>query len=357
MDKIIFFSTLVLFPFGQLFKIGIFNLFDIADISLAIVTFLLRPKYPQWYRYFLYFLLSCVFGLLINYKLFSITSFLYLVRLWSYSMVAVYNSNFSYAPKANSQRLIAVAVACAFFGWFQYFIWPDLTALKYLGWDDHLLRMVGTFLDPTYLGLILVLGSIIALQKKYYKSLLFLTISLLFTYSRSSYVTLFFVFLFDFFKEKKLFKYIILNSIFLILFLVPKNIGEGTTLTRTVSGNNKLINYAETIEIFKKTPVFGVGFNNVCNARQKYLGDINIESHSCNGADSSVLFLLATTGVVGFMLFLNFVLRTANSQLLMTSAVVVLLHSTFANSMFYPHIMFWMFVLIGLQTEVNSKSS
>lgn len=364
MDKIIFFTTLVLFPFGQLFKIGIFNLFDAVVLGLAAITLLRRPKFPDWYKYFIYFVLSCVFGLIINYSFFSLNSLLYLVRLVSYSLIAVYISNFYKSKKLISiaklnhipSLLISISVASATFGWVQYLLWPDLTFLKYLGWDDHLLRMVGTFLDPTYLGLILVLGVIIALNEKYYKTLLFLAISLLFTYSRASYLALFFVFLFDFFKERSLFKFLILNSIFLILFLVPKNIGEGTTLTRTVSGNSKLENYSQTIEIIKNSPAIGVGFNNICSARQNYLGDTNIDSHGCNGADSSILFLLSTTGIVGFLLFLNFVLHVPKFFILNSSFLALLLHSTFSNSLFYPHIMFWIFVLIGLQTKVDSKS-
>ena len=111
--------------------------------------------------------------------------------------------------------------------------------------------------------------------------------------------------------------------------------------------------------------VIGIGFNNMCEARQKYLGDVNTESHACNGSDSSILFLLSTVGIVGFILFISFIRQMTSDQLLttkwqaplMTSAVVVMLHSTFANSMFYPHIMFWIFCLVGLQTEVDSKRS
>lgn len=355
MVKTIFFATLVVFPFGQLFKISIFNLFDLLVLLLAVATFLKRPKYPEWYKYFVYFILASILGLLINSSLFTVHGSLYLLRLWSYSMIAICISNFSSELKANSQRLMAVAIASAIFGWLQYLIWPDLTVLKYLGWDDHLLRMVGTFLDPTYLGLILVLGSIIALQKRFYLAFVFLAFSLLFTYSRSSYLALFFVFLFDFVKNKKMFRFLLLNSIFLLLFFLPKNIGEGTTLTRTASANNKLINYQETYQIFKKSPLFGVGFNNICKAREIYLLDQKTESHACNGADSSTLFLLATTGVIGLLLFLSFISKLPTNYILVTSFLAVLLHSSFANSMFYPQVMFWMFALVGLAGKVNNK--
>ncbi len=372
MDKIIFFATLIVFPFGQLFKIGQVNIFDALIVLLAIVTLLQKPKFPNWYKYFFYFILVCLFSLLFNYQLFELKSVLYLIRLASYSLVAVFIYNhLNDKDKLFKQllggveieiKLIWLSLASAVFGWLQYLIWPDLTFLKYLGWDDHLLRMVGTFLDPTYLGLILVLGVILALKNKMYLAVMFLSLSVLFTYSRSSYLILFVVFLFDYVKNNEILllrskKFLLLNSLFLIIFLLPKNIGEGTTLTRTVSGNSKLINYIETIEIIKKSPVLGVGFNNICKAREVYLGDTNTESHGCNGADSSILFLIAITGVVGLILFGNFIIKIPASHTLVASLTVVLIHSLFVNSLFYPHIMFWLFALFGLETKGDSQRS
>ena len=352
MDKIIFFATLVIFPFGQLFKIGIFNLFDIVVFLLATVTFLKKPKYPEWYRYFLYFLFSALFSWIANYFIFGNELFfkglLYLLRFASYSMVAVYITNFIKDSKMIVKSFLSVSIFSAIFGWIQYFIWPDLTTLKYLGWDDHLLRMVGTFLDPTYLALIIILGIVIAINGKHSKSLYFLIVSLAFTYSRISFLILFLILIF-----KK--KYLGLIILVLSILILPKMIGEGTNLARTVSGNNKLINYEETWQIIKKSPAIGVGFNNICPARQFYLDDNNIDSHSCSGSDSSILSLLATTGIIGLLLFISFIGKIPTNHLLVVSFVVVTIHSLFANSLFYPHIMFWLFSLVGLRSEVNRK--
>lgn len=347
MDKIIFFTTLALFPFGQLFKFGIFNLFDVAVLLLAIITVFKKPNYPEWYKYFVYFLTFCIFSLAINYKLFELKSLLYLVRFWSYSMVAVYISNFVKVKSSVTSFLLVASITSAIFGWLQYLIWPDLTALKFLGWDDHLLRMAGTFLDPTFLGLILVLGIIVA-SEKFPKVMYFLLFSLAFTYSRASYLV---VSLFLLFKQK----YLALLLFVLIIIFLPKNIGEGTNLTRTTSGTNKLINYQETWQIFKESPVVGIGFNNLCPARQNFVGDENNDSHACSGSDSSILFLLATTGMIGLILFVNFIVLIPTNYLLISSFLAVLLHSTFSNSLFYPHTMFWLFALVGLGSEGNRK--
>lgn len=356
MDKIIFFATLVIFPFGQLFKFGFVNLFDIVVLLLALVTMWRKPIYPPWFKYFIYFIVFCLFSLAVNYQFFEVTNILYLVRLTSYAFVAIYISNFVKQKSLVLSYLLVASIASAIFGWIQYLIWPDLTTLKYLGWDDHLLRMTGAFLDPTFLGLILVLGVIVAFYKKNNLVFYFLALSVLFTYSRISYLLLFAVSLLN--K-----KYLAILIFALVVVFLPKNIGEGTNFVRTVSGNSKLINYGETFEIIKKSPLVGIGFNNICSARQKYLGDMNVGSHSCSGSDSSILFLLATTGIVGTILFLGFVLRVTSSLhttyylLLTTSFVVVFIHSLQANSLFYPHIMFWMFSLVGLGSKVNSKGS
>lgn len=368
MDKIIFFTALIVFPFGQLFRIsnplwgGVINVFDALVFLLAIITLIKKPKFPDWYRYFFYFILFCIFSLLFNYQLTEFKSILYLIRLVSYSLVAVFiHNHINNKDKMYKQllggteienKLLWLSLFSAMFGWIQYLFWPDLTVLRYLGWDDHLLRMVGTFLDPTFLGLIFVLGIMLAIKNRKTKALFFLALSLPFTYSRINYLIFFLILLFVKFSLKK--KIFLAAFFSIIVLLLPKNIGEGTTLTRTASGNGKLINFEETIKIIRTSPVIGVGYNNICLTRQKYLGDLNINSHSCNGADSSILFLMATTGIVGLILFVSFLTKIPSSQYLIYSIGAVLIHSLFANSLFYPHIMFWIFALIGSESKGNS---
>lgn len=354
MDKIIFFTTLVLFPLGQILKIGQFNLFDIFVATLAIYTIIKKPVYPAWYKYFFYFILFGLFSWVINYFIFGNYLFykgiLYLFRLFAYSFVSIYIFNFSNKMQGGKSilgNLLSISVVSTVIGWIQYIFWPDLTSLKYLGWDDHLLRMVGSFLDPTYLALIIVLGIIVALELKKEKIFYFLLISLAFTYSRASYLVLGLLLI-----TKR--KFLALTIFTIVVLLIPKMIGEGTNLARTTSGVNKLVNYKETIEIYKKSPIYGIGFNNFCAARNYYLGDYKVNSHSCSGSDSSMLFILATTGIIGLFLFINTLVQIPKSKILVTSFLAVLIHSLFANSMFYPHIMFWIFILVGLRSEVNS---
>jgi len=360
MDKIIFTTILITFPLGQLIKFGMFNLFDVLIFVLAIWTFLQKPKYPKWFAYFLTFVLFGLFSWIFNYFVFNnILAFrglLYLFRLLAYSYVAIYVSNFLSKKKQISIPfiLITVSVATAALGWIQYLFLPDVRFLKVLDWDDHLYRMVGTFFDPAFLGLIFVLGYIISVFKKKNLISLVLIASLAFTYSRASYICFILFNIYELFKGKNWFRFLFHISLFTILILgLPKMLSEGTDFTRTVSSYNKLENYKETLEIIKKSPSLGVGFNNICLAKEK----INVTSHACFGADNSILFILATTGIIGFFLFLTFVFQLSCFNLLSSTFFVVLVHGMFTNTLFYPHIMFWLFTLVGLGGEVNRKRS
>ncbi|MEK7542910.1 MAG: hypothetical protein AAB503_01210, partial [Patescibacteria group bacterium] len=88
----------------------------------------------------------------------------YLIRLISYISFFIYLWNIFSNEKLreNSLRLlIIVSILVAIFGWLQYLFFPDLRVLKYVGWDDHLYRLTGSFLDPGFSAIILVLGFLV----------------------------------------------------------------------------------------------------------------------------------------------------------------------------------------------------
>jgi hypothetical protein len=93
----------------------------------------------------------------------------------------------------------------------------------------------------------------------------------------------------------------------------------------------------------------------MCVAFQKYIGPQSFESHACSGSDSSLLFILTTTGIIGFMAFAfsifrirGFIQHSSNYLLLAVSFIALLVHSLFSNSMFYPWIMGWMVILLAV---------
>lgn len=377
LTEIILFIFLVLFPFGVIlsfnfhlrgFKISIHPI-DVIAITALIYTF----KQVQLKKY-IFYLSPFIFSLLLS--LFLITykevmvGFLYLIRFLAYASLFdvvrhLLKKNITF-KKTILYSLIAVSFFVAVFGWIQYFWLPDLRSLQLLGWDDHLYRLAGTFLDPAFTGLILVLGALISFstltQKKrldVFLIFVFLTISLALTYSRASYLALF-TGLVYFLKNKK---FILITGLSLALFLfslslLPRPSSEGVKLERTHSIYAKLQNYDETFKIFSKNPVFGVGFNTICSARVKMFGD-NFASHSCYGADSSLLFILATTGLVGFIYILNVFVKTFKNidnnfygDTFKVSGIAILVHSQFAGSLFYPWVVGYMAILAGISIKI-----
>jgi len=123
--------------------------------------------------------------------------------------------------------------------------------------------------------------------------------------------------------------------------------------------NARLLNYSQTIKIIEKSPLFGIGFNNLCLAKETFLENNERGLHSCSGSDSSLLLILATTGVVGFIIFLwclgsLFHLIASKSlygKVLLASSIALFIHSLFVNSLFYPWVMGWMAVLLAVSLK------
>lgn len=374
MEQIILFAFLVIFPFGQIIRIGILQPIDVIAGAGALWAILKHYKKPEVFKYFNIFLLIAAFSWILSIFIFNRSEVLYgglyLVRLAAYFYFFVFVWNLARKSKANGNLLInsllSVSVVSAIFGWIQYFMIPNTTALKYLGWDDHFLRLIGTILDPTFLGLIIVLGLLISVyryieSKKilYLFLAVFLVLSLAFTYSRASYLAFFAGLMVILFYYKKL-KYLLFVALgfFVVMLFLPTAQNHVLTFTRSFSALSRIDNYIETVGIFKTSPVFGVGYDNLCLARASEAGFINYASHSCSGSDSSLLFVLATTGVVGFMAFTFLLyrgLKDTKYDILYTSSLAALLvHSLFGNSIFYPWIMGYMFILlaVSLRSEV-----
>ena len=204
-----------IFIFGQLLrlKISLLNIeitlqaIDIIPLISLILYLFGFMKNNNSFRLISVFFASSFFSLLLSLTLFTKTEIiigsLYLLRLISYSTFFLMVSN--YINKSTAKKkylyniLLFVTFIVGFFAWIQFVWFPDLRDLRYVGWDDHLYRMVGTFLDPTFTAIILVFGYVLSLNKLLYKKenrlffivlLLYFLISVLFTYTRAAYLAL-----------------------------------------------------------------------------------------------------------------------------------------------------------------------
>ncbi len=378
MEQIILFIFLSIFPFGQIIRMGIIQPIDVIVGLGAVYAVWKGYKSPPVFKYLKAFLGLALFSWLFSLVIFRdwrvLYSALYLVRLGAYFYFLVYTWNF--AQKSGNKKLLvssllAVSLVSAVFGWIQYKALPSLHYLQYVGWDEHLYRIVGTFFDPTFLGLIIVFGLLIALSQYFATRRLiyafisvFLTLTLAFTYSRGSYLAFFAgaLFIFHYYKKLRYFLAIVLGFV-VLMFALPTSQNNILSFTREFSALARIQNYGDAINIFKTSPLFGVGYGNYCIASEKVLGIADFESHSCFGSDSSLLLVLATTGVVGFLVFLSMIGKIIKSLpksperiVFHALGIAVLVHSLFSNSMFYPWIMGYLIILLGVCLGRESES-
>ena len=418
LTKFLIVLLLILFPFGQLTRIplaisGVTLYFQDLIITALLfwwlVNHLLKKKpflKPLLRLPIFAFMGISLFSLLINFgnlEVFELLiSFLYFLRWSTHAGIYFVTYEITKNKKQKTDNILkslaASGVLTGVFGLIQYFLYPNLRNLYYLGWDPHQYRAFGTFLDPGFLGIILVLTLILLLCFKTLKKwirlsgILVVFLTLLLTYSRSSYLALAIAMIVLAWLKRNL--KILLIPVLILFFAVgisilPCQPSEGVKLERTSTISARLENYQQSLKIIKDNLFFGVGFNSLRFVKRDY-GFLNQDwqkSHSGAGIDSSLLFVLTTTGVIGLGIYLciyflpvilNLLRPASNGMgiqnlyrsrdqaclpadrlgitkkseslniLITTSIIALLIHSFFLNSLFYPWVMVWMWVILGV---------
>ena len=400
---IIFFAT------GQFFRINLSNglvihLTDLGVIALFtwwLIKYLNKRKGTtlfrhQLFRPLLYFALVTIVSLLVNSFKFSIQelliSSLYSVRWILYTCLIFITYSYSEKEKVKIIKILSLSgLSVVFAGFIQYFFYPNLRNLYYAGWDDHLYRLFSTHLDPNFTAVmiclllfifipLLLVHEIISKTQRYILFIGFLLsfIALLLTYSRGGFIMFLVGGLISLFllKKKSLISYF-LSVLLLGIILIPKDFeSEGVKLFRTASISARIDSASDVIAIIRDNPIFGVGFNTYRYVYKDY-GFANQKNwemnHSGAGTDNSFLFILATTGVVGFLAYIyliascvkylwniyieeeDFTKRKTVSIIALSSILSLCVNSLFINSLFYPAVMFWIWILMGTLLEKNTK--
>ncbi|HUW21962.1 MAG TPA: O-antigen ligase family protein [Candidatus Bathyarchaeia archaeon] len=389
---------LVAFPFGQLTRIRLPLLpvevrVYLTDVSLILllVSWLLwhlsakiRIRFSSLIGPILAFFAVGFLSLLANISRLSIketlVSSLYLIRWLVYAglYLSIFDLNHQVKMKSFLTHrlklyLMVLSVTVAFFGLVQYLLWPDLRTFEAANWDPHYYRVVSTFLDPGFTGLILVFGLILIISffaqasfvnKK--KILIFAAViiylSFALTYSRTSYLA-YLVAAGIIAWKKRSFRFFGLAFIILLLTIVilPRPGGEGVRLERWASIEARIKNWQQATEIFLDHPLLGVGFNAYRYAARDYgfLGHDWQENHAGAGSDSSLLLVLATTGLPGLVTYLwlwlgifNLIRRKEKNKpgqfglFILATLAALGVHSFFLNSLFYAWIMAWYWMMI-----------
>ncbi len=330
-----------------------------------------------------------------------VQSGLYLVRLLLYvilfpvSWLLLNQSNFR--PfiwwVAISSLLIALG------GFLQLQFLPDLETLaKTAGYDPHINRLVGTWLDPNFIGGFFAFISLflisVALSEKSRRSkiLLFLISSVLlaalfFTYSRSAYLAFTAgIFLLGLIKARKLLIVILLIGTIGLAASdrAQQRVGELVTSVTSVLFNTsenpdptarlRIQNWEQTVEMIGQKPFLGHGYNTLTYVKLSEGFVKDEEVHSASGSDSSFLTVLATTGIIGLLFFLWFYFKLLRDSLktwlenkssltgavglgLFTGLITLLIHCNFVNSLFFPQIMTFLYPLLGFYYKISTSEN
>lgn len=322
-----------------------------------------------------------LFSLLINASKFApaevIQSGMYAVRWLTYALLYVVVVQRIIPVDFWLWGLYGTGTGFALLGIIQYLLYPSLRNLSYLGWDPHYYRVFSTLLDPNFTGILLVFtlflgGALAVMQQK--KQWWFVAtqsvtmLALLLTFSRSSYVAfLAGVLIWIVMRRKwKVGALGIAVFVFAVL-LLPQHGLDVLRLTRLDSTMARIGNWKESIAVMSQSPLLGHGFNTLRFLREhRDIVDRVIISKAGAGMDSSLLFVGATTGLVGLGVYVwlwykavtlvkrlrnkkNSVLRYAYLMTL----VSLFVHSIFVNSAFYPWVMLWMWILVGVIESIS----
>lgn len=245
--------------------------------------------------------------------------------------------------------------------------------------DPHVGRLISTYFDPNYLAACLLIPTIITLiywdkynEKKYFIKFLIISLTIVLTVSRSGllgYVITVFLFTLSGLKlEQGKLKYnkktIILFLSIMIMFVISLksgNVRVVNRITNSVSDKStyyRFDNWEYSMDIIKDNSLIGVGYNLIGTYSDVNL-DIKRGESVKYGSDSSLLLIMMTTGIIGFIYFAiitlkyiikNIRLRKKNIVYLISPIILIsaLICCNFNNVLFYTLWMFPVLLIINL---------
>ena len=253
---------------------------------------------------------------------------------------------------------------------------PDFqeAGLADIGWDPHIGRLTSTFLDPNFAAgafafLLALLGGKF-LRTKILRTQVWFSIlggifgvALLLTFSRSGLLALGIsgLVLGTWANRKILLAMIIVGV--LAISASPRlaervselgqsvsSFGETSLQVLDPTAQLRVESWQEGWRIFAENPILGSGFGTY-KFEQNFADS---DSHAATGSDASLLNLAATTGILGFLAFVVFLVNLfwvnlqAKNWGFLAALVGLLVHSIFVNSLFFAPLETLFFISAGL---------
>jgi hypothetical protein len=277
--------------------------------------------------------------------------------------------------------LQAMILAFAAFGILQSIFLPGFAQMVYpdsvvgVDWDYQGRRLVSSFLDPNFAGMLITMGLLVLLAQltsgvvvaRWHMLMLFG--ALLLTLSRSS-ILAFLVGLIVICVvggiSRRALRAGALTFLAMLPFL-PWIVEYAISLNKLkldASALGRVVSWMRGLEVFADHWLIGVGFNTF-GFVQRYYG-VPIRARDAFGMDGGLLFIAVMTGVVGVALYTFMVLlvlrrcrsvwrdreRAAEDRGLAVgvaaATVALLVHSVFLNSLLFPFLLEPLWVLWGL---------
>ncbi len=287
---------------------------------------------------------------------------LYLIRWVLYAGIYVASLHKQINSQFLKRGLFFTGTGVAALGLIQYALYPGLQNLWYLGWDPHYYRLFSTFLDPNFVGIVIALTMFIGLAERklfvgrvFWVSQMINGLALYLTYSRSTYLA-FAAGVVAWIIVKKEWRLLWGLVLFAFVIALPKPGGDTLKLTRVNSTLSRLENWQASIARFSEAPLLGHGFNTL-RFRPIFTQPpilAGVVSRAAAGVDSSVLFLLITTGVLGTAVYGWLLIRMGRLSWGFSILIIVLLvHSLFTNSLVYP----WVLVILWMYAGAVEKKA
>jgi len=359
---------------------------------------------PKTFQYFLVFIVIALISLIRSFLFFDtkevIIAAMYWVRFTSYGLLGFLTYHELKTKKEVFNLiwvLVVTTVLIAITGFVQMLIYPDLSPIVDQGWDPHQNRLVSTWLDPNFVGGLMsftfsiLLGITLYLKKSKLKTIMILLLliiefAMFFSFSRSTYLAFIVgVFIVTMLQSKKAFFIIFLiftlqmssssyavQRVLLMIFNLDSIFSQENP---DATARFRVRSWLDTIELAKERPILGHGYNNLATLKSQRNLVHSGSNHSASGSDSSLLTILATSGILGFIpfffLYLMSFLAAFNAWKdksldilyqglnlgLMGGIGVLFIHSVFVNSLLYPPIMIFFFAVWGAATFSQGKTS
>lgn len=373
--------TLIFFSLGQIGRIGIGDypvFIHLYEVPLVLFTILLMFKFRLkplsqsklkilWIMA-IWTLISFIISLFFYSWYENVIALMYMLRLAFHLLFGMYVSTYILqlsVTHLNTLKLVMYALIAWFAGTMivQYFLYPNIGNIAYLGWDPHIQRAVGLFLEPPLAAAFLGLSMIYLYQSKFliiyrYTSIGILGMLFLLTYSRGALVaglsTLGYLLLRS--MKLQLLSTIIVIMLFGLVLSGKSNL-ESTNLFRTSSIQSRMTDYQQGVEIWSQNIISGIGYNHIRFEKETYIDEVFVEdynpSHGISSFHSSFLIVGVTTGVIGLAIaFIGLVQLWSVNMFTKLAVIFLSIISLFDNVFLHPFIL----VLFALMLVLNHSS-